>query len=458
MRHHTSTSHYFRLQTSFDFGLHTSHLLHASTSQFELQTSPRSDIHVRIDFLILRHVTRQTQRLARRRRRGAQTRRPREGSRTDHRRVRARLGREGTALPARRQRPRLPADEQQQLPVAVVSSRGAGRRRRGFAHVRRGSGRRPLHRRHVRAACAARSADRAFRGPAGRAVFNSAYTTVLGVAITLSGPDTFWMGDALNHNCIIRAMRIANVPSAQRAIYRHNDLADLAHHLERVPDGTGRVIVIFDGIFSMRGDNAPVDAIAALARDHESRFRDGVVTVMDDSHGIARLRTDGAWHRGALRRWRRHLHRHVREGVRGERRVRRGQRRARRGGAAESGHLHLYESAGRGRRGGGGEGDRRRGLHRGPRATRAPRGAHHAVPPRARVARVRVDRRSTPGRSAASSATPAACARWSAGLFDRGILAVGLTYPGRPQGRRDHPLPDQRGAHRGRHRRAAAAC
>jgi glycine C-acetyltransferase len=121
--------------------------------------------------------------------------------------------------------------------------------------------------------------------PAAR-VFNSAYTTVLGMAITLHGPDTFWIGDELNHNCIIRAMRIANVPSAQRAIFKHNDLADLAEHLARVPAGIGRVIVIFDGIFSMRGDHAPVDAIARLAGEHEHRFRDGVITVMDDSHGI----------------------------------------------------------------------------------------------------------------------------------------------------------------------------
>jgi glycine C-acetyltransferase len=121
--------------------------------------------------------------------------------------------------------------------------------------------------------------------PAAR-VFNSAYTTVLGVAITLAGPDTFWIGDALNHNCIIRAMRIANVPSSQRAIFTHNDVSDLALHLSRVPSSAGRVIVIFDGIFSMRGDHAPVDAIAALAREHDARFRDGVITVMDDSHGI----------------------------------------------------------------------------------------------------------------------------------------------------------------------------
>jgi glycine C-acetyltransferase len=124
------------------------------------------------------------------------------------------------------------------------------------------------------------------RRPAAR-IFNSAYTSVLGLAMTLSGPDTFWIGDELNHNCIIRAMRIANVPSAQRSIFKHNDVADLARHLEQIPAGMGRVIVIFDGIFSMRGDNAPVDAIARLAAQHDARFRDGVVTMMDDSHGIA---------------------------------------------------------------------------------------------------------------------------------------------------------------------------
>jgi glycine C-acetyltransferase len=128
--------------------------------------------------------------------------------------------------------------------------------------------------------------------PAARA-FNSAYTTMLGLAITLAGPDTFWIGDALNHNCIIRAMRIANVPSAQRAIFRHNDAADLEHHLTQVPDGIGRVLVIFDGIFSMRGDHAPLTEIAAVVARHEARFRDGVITIMDDSHGIAAYGSTG---------------------------------------------------------------------------------------------------------------------------------------------------------------------
>ena len=125
-----------------------------------------------------------------------------------------------------------------------------------------------------------------FTGRPAAKVFNSAYTTVLGLSMTLSGPDTFWIGDELNHNCIIRAMRIANVPKEQRAIYKHNDLADLKTQLEAVPAAMGRVIVIFDGIFSMRGDNAPLAEIQKMCVDAHPRFRDGVVTVMDDSHGI----------------------------------------------------------------------------------------------------------------------------------------------------------------------------
>jgi len=126
----------------------------------------------------------------------------------------------------------------------------------------------------------------AFTGRPTAKVFNSAYTTVLGTAIALSSADTFWIGDTLNHNCIIRAMRIANIPSDRRSIFNHNDADDLAKKLEAVPDGIGRVIVIFDGIFSMRGDAAPVQELLRATAVHDQRFRDGVITIMDDSHGI----------------------------------------------------------------------------------------------------------------------------------------------------------------------------
>jgi glycine C-acetyltransferase len=125
-----------------------------------------------------------------------------------------------------------------------------------------------------------------FTGRPAARIFNSAYTTVLGTAITLSGPETYWIGDDLNHNCIIRAMRIANIPGDRRSIFAHNDPEDLARKLEAVPAGINRVIVIFDGIFSMRGDAAPLQDLLRVTTAHERRFRDGVVTMMDDSHGI----------------------------------------------------------------------------------------------------------------------------------------------------------------------------
>ena len=121
--------------------------------------------------------------------------------------------------------------------------------------------------------------------PAAR-IFNSAYTTTLGVGLTLTTKTTYWIGDALNHNCIIRAMRIANVPRERRAIYHHNDMDHLEQCLQAVPEGINRVVLIFDGVFSMRGDFAPLDRIDTIARRYHDRFSDGVVTVMDDSHGI----------------------------------------------------------------------------------------------------------------------------------------------------------------------------
>lgn len=126
-----------------------------------------------------------------------------------------------------------------------------------------------------------------FTGRPAARIFNSAYTTTLGTALALTTPGTYWIGDALNHNCIIRAMRIANVPRERRSIFKHNDPDDLEQRLSEVPQGNERVVVIFDGIFSMRGDNAPLDRIEAVVRRHEKRFSQGVITVMDDSHGMA---------------------------------------------------------------------------------------------------------------------------------------------------------------------------
>ncbi len=117
-------------------------------------------------------------------------------------------------------------------------------------------------------------------------IFNSAYTSNCGLALTIGSKNTHWIGDQLNHNSIIRAMRIAGVPRENKGIYMHNDLNDLKRCLDQVAGGIERVIVIYDGIFSMRGDNAPIDKINAVIAPYREKFRDGVITVVDDSHGI----------------------------------------------------------------------------------------------------------------------------------------------------------------------------
>ncbi len=134
-------------------------------------------------------------------------------------------------------------------------------------------------------------------------IFNSAYTANCGLALAIGSPKTYWVGDQLNHNSIIRAMRIANVPSAHKAIYAHNDMDQLKRCLAAVPEGIERVVVIFDGVFSMRGDCAPIDRIEDIVAPRRAAFADGVVTVVDDSHGIGAFGPRGrgtADHAGAV--------------------------------------------------------------------------------------------------------------------------------------------------------------
>ena len=47
-----------------------------------------------------------------------------------------------------------------------------------------------------------------------------------------------------------------------------------------------RALVVTDGVFSMRGDHAPLDEIMALARRYDTKFAEGVIVVVDDSHGV----------------------------------------------------------------------------------------------------------------------------------------------------------------------------
>lgn len=115
-------------------------------------------------------------------------------------------------------------------------------------------------------------------------IFSSAYATVVSTLTPLVTPETVLISDELNHNCIINAMRLSR--PIGKAIYAHNDVAGLDAALQEWRGKAKRALVVSDGIFSMRGDHAPVDQIMAACVRHDSDYEENVVCIVDDSHGV----------------------------------------------------------------------------------------------------------------------------------------------------------------------------
>ncbi|MDY6786530.1 MAG: aminotransferase class I/II-fold pyridoxal phosphate-dependent enzyme, partial [candidate division WOR-3 bacterium] len=123
-----------------------------------------------------------------------------------------------------------------------------------------------------------------FHGKEAGMIFSSAYVTSMGVLAPLINKETFVISDELNHNCIINAIRLSR--PAGKDIYKHNDTEDLKRAINDAEGKAKRVIVVTDGIFSMRGDHAPLDRIVDICSEHDSDFEEGITTVVDDSHGV----------------------------------------------------------------------------------------------------------------------------------------------------------------------------
>ncbi len=122
-------------------------------------------------------------------------------------------------------------------------------------------------------------------------IFSSAYVTSLGVLVPLITKETVIISDELNHNCIINAIRLAR--PAAKAIYKHNDMADLELQIKECIGKGKRVIVVTDGIFSMRGDNAPLDKLVEICNRYNCEFEEGITSVVDDSHGVGAMGKTG---------------------------------------------------------------------------------------------------------------------------------------------------------------------
>ena len=87
--------------------------------------------------------------------------------------------------------------------------------------------------------------------------------------------------DKLNHASIIDGMRLCKPETTDKKIYNHADAAHLDRLLQEDTDKGYRLrIVATDGVFSMEGDLAPLDALVEVAHKH------GAIIFVDDSHAI----------------------------------------------------------------------------------------------------------------------------------------------------------------------------
>ena len=122
-------------------------------------------------------------------------------------------------------------------------------------------------------------------------IFSSAYAAVMGVLPPLISDATAVISDELNHNCIINAVRLSR--PAEKYVYPHLDMAVLEESLAKASETCRRAIIVTDGVFSMRGDHAPLHEISVLAHKYDSAFPENVLVVVDDSHGVGAFGATG---------------------------------------------------------------------------------------------------------------------------------------------------------------------
>jgi glycine C-acetyltransferase len=110
-------------------------------------------------------------------------------------------------------------------------------------------------------------------------VYQTGFAANAGLIPQLAGKGDLIISDELNHGSIIDGVRLSH---AERAIYKHCDVEDLARVLdeaEKHQPPYRRILICTDGVFSMDGDIAPLDQIAKLGYEH------GAMVYVDDAHG-----------------------------------------------------------------------------------------------------------------------------------------------------------------------------
>jgi 5-aminolevulinate synthase len=109
-------------------------------------------------------------------------------------------------------------------------------------------------------------------------VFTSGWISNLAGISTIASllPDCLILSDALNHNSMIEGVRRSG---CEKALFRHNDVSHLEALLAAEPYGRAKLIV-FESLYSMDGDIAPIAEIVALAEKYNA------MTYIDEVHAV----------------------------------------------------------------------------------------------------------------------------------------------------------------------------
>jgi glycine C-acetyltransferase len=122
-----------------------------------------------------------------------------------------------------------------------------------------------------------------FLGTEDTILYPSCFDANGGLFETILGNEDAVISDALNHASIIDGIRLSK---AQRFRYQHNDMQDLQAQLEAAANTNAKLIVT-DGVFSMDGTIADLEAICDLAKQHDA------LTMIDDCHATGFLGASG---------------------------------------------------------------------------------------------------------------------------------------------------------------------
>lgn len=120
-----------------------------------------------------------------------------------------------------------------------------------------------------------------FVGAESALLFSSGYTANLGAVVSLSGPGSLVVSDALTHASLVDACRLSR---ARIVVTPHRDVDAVDAALrDRAED---RAVVVTDSVFSADGVMAPLRDLHDVCRRH------GALLIVDEAHGLG-VRGDG---------------------------------------------------------------------------------------------------------------------------------------------------------------------